>query len=152
MSTTDDPPPPPHANATIQLDALDANEVQLESSDSAGASGHVKPPPLPVEALSPPSAPVAPPLSAPVAPPLAAPVPRRSSKAVLYAVGFLLLLGAAIYGGLHVGRVARTAPAPSAIVSVAPAPPAASPPATTPPATTASEAPATITIPTIEVR
>lgn len=147
MSRPDDPPPP-HVNATIQLDALDANLVELESGDAIGVSGSVKPPPLPPEALAPPPPEALAPQFLPGSSPVPAPAPLRSRKTAFYALGFVLLLGAAIYGGLRVGAFAHTAPAPKAIASVAPPAPTAS----ASPAASASEVPQTITIPTIEVR
>jgi hypothetical protein len=73
----------------------------------------------------------------------------------LYVVGFVILLGAAIYGGLKVGGVANTAPAPTQSAQASAArtspPPAITPAETAQPAASSTET-KTITIPTVEMR
>lgn len=162
MSKPDDPEgptdkPPVRPNATIQLDAVNADDIELRDQsvrDLAAATSRSKPPPLPPElpAISAP-APAAVPAPTPASV-SAPPAPRKSGGMnAAYVVGFVVLLVAAIYGGLKFGGVVGSSPAPSAAsAAAAPAPTRAVDTSSQPAAATASSAPATITIPTIEVR
>lgn len=160
MSKPDDPEgptdkPPVRPNATIQLDAVNADDIELRDQsvrDLAAATSRSKPPPLPPE-LPAISAPAPAPAAAP-SPVSAAPAPPKGGGMnALYVVGFVVLLVAAIYGGLKFGGVVGSSPAPSAAsAAAAPTPTRAVDTSAQPSAATASSAPATITIPTIEVR
>jgi hypothetical protein len=123
-------------NATIQID-LDQVQLYDPSATPPPASpsepgARKVPPPLPPSASLPGIAPAPPPSPA---------------KTIAYVAMIVVLVGLAILGGLMVGTRARgtpqVAPAPSSTVADTPAPSAAP---------SASAAPATLTLPTIEMR
>jgi len=122
-------------NATIQIEL---DQVQLYDPGAIPAPG----------ASEPGARKVPPPLPTPPPFPAAAPAPPHSAaKTIAYVAMFVVLIGLAIVGGLMVGMRARGA------VNVAPAPSATTVGAATPSAApSASEAPRTLTLPTIEMR
>jgi hypothetical protein len=101
-------------SATIQLDVRDLQLQDPSAPDVNEQARRTAPPPLPPSAFAPPA-----PVVAPVAP------RARSNKPLVYGAVFVVLLAAAIFGGVKVGFALR-APAPRASASSAPPPPAAS--------------------------
>jgi hypothetical protein len=128
-------------NATIQLDRMNADDVQIvddatdeapEAGDAAAAAtGRSLPPPLPMAASMPPAA-AQPPTQAPAAP------PGKARNPLVIGVLFVVLLGVAITVGVKVGHALRNQPP---VASASPSAPSAS----------AVARPQTITMPTIEM-
>lgn len=149
---SDEKPKKFDVDATIQLDKLDAEQFTVPDSVSdLSAAKRVTPPPLPPEELLRASkAPVAPvTTSQPPVRPSSAP-PRSMGKTIGLVALFVVLIGLAIFGGLHVGGLAHTAPSAPASLAAAPTPTPAPSPA--PSATTSASGHVEITIPTIEMR
>jgi hypothetical protein len=129
----------PNPNATIQLDAVNADDVELEDQGMGTTSeepvhgpskSRVTPPPLPPGLSQPP-------------PVIATVTPPQKSRALVYGVAFVVLLVVMITLGVKVGGSLR----PST-------PPAASSQAASPtPTNSVQPTPTkqTITIPTIEM-
>jgi hypothetical protein len=138
-------------NATIQLDKIDAREfaelaeaAATRERTSAPISRKTAPPPLPpaAESLPPNGVPAS--SSARGSGSLSPPAAR--TKTFVYGAVFLVLLGAAIFGGLFAGRLVRgEAPLQAA---VAPQGSSASPPA---PAPATSGSPGTLKMPAVEI-
>jgi anti-sigma factor RsiW len=137
-------------NATIQLDKIDAREF-AELTEAAATSER---------ALAPISRKTAPPPLPPAAgslPPNGVPAssgrgsgslspPAARTKTVVYGAVFLVLLGAAIFGGLFAGRLVRgEAPLQAAAASQGSS---ASPPT---PAPATSGSPGTLKMPAVEI-
>jgi anti-sigma factor RsiW len=136
-------------NATIELDQIDARELAelteaaaTRERASAPISRKTAPPPLPPAAESLPPKGV--PASSSVRGAGSLPPPARRTKTFMYGAVFLVLLGAAIFGGLFAGRLVRgEAPLERA---AAPQGSSASPPV---PATSGS--PGTLKMPAVEI-
>jgi hypothetical protein len=128
----------PDPNATIQLDALDPGELEdaIPAARESSVSGARKgPPPLPPQ-----------PMAAPGMPAAGPPAPASAGKKVGLVALFVVLLAAAITGGLLVGTRVRPTTAQTTPQQQPAAPPSQSP--------SASAAPTaeTLTIPTIEMK
>lgn len=145
MSDTDKPKY--LANATIQIDLA---QVQLVDPDAPplGADDRKAPPPLPpgAAAMAVPGTGGA---SGTAAIPAAAPAePRNVGKTVALVAMFVVLIGAAVAGGLFVGTRVRGTPAAPSAAALPAAPPVTSAAAAPTPSASAE----TLTIPTIEMR
>jgi hypothetical protein len=140
-------PDEPNPNATIQLDSMKADDVQLVDNEAADAPASspssseaarpkTTPPPLPPEASIPPPSfpPPQRPASVPAAP------PKKTRNPLVIGALFAVLLVVAITVGVKVGHALRGQP------PVASAAPSAS---TT--ASAATEPHRTLTMPTIEM-
>ena len=127
----------PDANATIQIDL---DQVQLFDPDaSAGGAARKVPPPLPATAPDAAGSPGA----------LAVGPAQNPARTIAIVAMFVMLIAAAIAGGLLVGTRARgTGDAPSAAAPAATAPSPAPGTSAAQPATSAG----TLTVPTIEMR
>jgi hypothetical protein len=134
----------PSANATIQIDRVDLDEILLLDNPDGGASPPAAsvPPPLPPEELAR-AASLAPIGSIPPANAAA------SGRAIWIAVGFVAVLAIAIGAGVLVGNAVRSNPQPVSAASLQPATPNTTPNTTN--AQAAAPATQTITIHTMEL-
>lgn len=123
--------PDPNATIQIDLDALDQVLANPPVSERAvGASVRSAPPPLPPEHR------VSNVPASHTLPSVTLPPPASAGKKIVFGALFVLLLVAAIVGGLRVGGVGRggavTTPSASTIAPVASAPPSVAPSAVAP--------------------